>query len=178
MTVATEPLRINLGCRRTRLPGYKNLDIRPEQDVDFVADARDLSQFADGSVDELRASNIYEHVTIPESNAVLKEWARVLRPGGILWLSVPDFDFCVDIYLKSGRRMDEWLLFHMFGEQRHQYQFHYAVYNWPLMRGMLHDAGFSDARRVDDLPGELKDASSHRDNRFNMRIALNVKATK
>ena len=49
-------------------------------------DATNLS-FADGSIDRLIAAHILEH--IPEPHKVLCEWARVIKPGGILSLVLP-----------------------------------------------------------------------------------------
>jgi ubiquinone/menaquinone biosynthesis C-methylase UbiE len=49
-------------------------------------DAANLS-FADGSFDRLIATHLLEH--IPEPHKVLREWARVIKPGGILSLVLP-----------------------------------------------------------------------------------------
>lgn len=49
-------------------------------------DATKLS-FADGNFDRLIATHVLEH--IPEPHKVLREWARVIKPGGILSLVLP-----------------------------------------------------------------------------------------
>ena len=56
--------------------------------VDYVTDAHTLSQIASGSLDYVCASHVLEHLTDP-IKAIL-EWLRVLKPGGILWLRIPD----------------------------------------------------------------------------------------
>ena len=49
-------------------------------------DATKLS-FSDGNFDRVIATHVLEH--IPEPHKVLKEWARVIKPGGILSLALP-----------------------------------------------------------------------------------------
>lgn len=61
--------------------------------VDFLADARVLP-LADGTLDYLCSSHVLEH--LPDPIAALHEWHRVLRPGGWLYLVVPDKRFTFD----------------------------------------------------------------------------------
>ena len=61
--------------------------------VDFLADATALP-LADGTLDYLCSSHVLEH--LPDPLAALHEWHRVLRPGGWLYLVVPDQRFTFD----------------------------------------------------------------------------------
>jgi SAM-dependent methyltransferase len=61
--------------------------------VDFLADARALP-LADHTLDYLCSSHVLEHLADPI--AALHEWHRVLRPGGLLYLVVPDRRFTFD----------------------------------------------------------------------------------
>lgn len=63
---------------------YTMADIGPGLDVDVVADAHDLKPFVDGSFDVLIACSLLEHVERPW--LVLQAMARVLRPGGVLFI--------------------------------------------------------------------------------------------
>ncbi len=56
--------------------------------VDYIADAHSLPQIPSGSMDYVCASHVLEHLTNP-IRAIL-EWLRILKPGGILWLKIPD----------------------------------------------------------------------------------------
>jgi SAM-dependent methyltransferase len=67
---------------------YRELDSRDLAEVDVVDDGAILSTFADGSVDFVIANQFLEHTEDPL--AVLATFARVLRPGGILMVSVPN----------------------------------------------------------------------------------------
>ena len=53
----------------------------------MVADAQDLSNFADESVDRVVATCLLAHLSEPEE--ALQEWRRVLKPGGSVSIYVP-----------------------------------------------------------------------------------------
>lgn len=60
----------------------------------FVSEATDLSRIADATYDFVLSSHCLEHVANPL--AALQEWRRVMRPGGILVLILPDPRFTFD----------------------------------------------------------------------------------
>jgi SAM-dependent methyltransferase len=55
---------------------------------DIVAEADHLAPLGDGSQDFVIANHLLEH--LPDPIGALKEWYRVLRSGGILFLALPD----------------------------------------------------------------------------------------
>lgn len=59
-----------------------------DQPVQLGGDARDLHWFRDGVLDYLFSSHVLEDFV--DIDAVLREWLRVLRPGGRLVLFCPD----------------------------------------------------------------------------------------
>ena len=75
--------KLNLGAGNTPLDGYENLDRKTGQEV-YPLD------YPDGCAAEIRASHVLEHFSHREINAVLTEWMRVLQPGGMLKIAVPD----------------------------------------------------------------------------------------
>ncbi len=56
--------------------------------LQFLREADDLHDIADGSYDFLASSHCLEHVANPL--AALREWRRVVRPGGHLIILLPD----------------------------------------------------------------------------------------
>lgn len=56
-------------------------------DVDFLGSVEDMSAVADDSVDTLLCSEVLEHVAHPA--AAIAEFARIVKPGGTVLLTVP-----------------------------------------------------------------------------------------
>lgn len=65
-----------------------NLDVGSIPETDVIDDAATLATFADASVDFVVANHVLEHFEDPVGG--LKTFARVLRPGGVLFLTLPD----------------------------------------------------------------------------------------
>ena len=57
--------------------------------TDMCMDGTDLSMFTDGSFDGVFSSFLLQEIAPEKTGAVLKEWARVIRPGGHLVLYLP-----------------------------------------------------------------------------------------
>jgi predicted SAM-dependent methyltransferase len=58
--------------------------------VQFAGDCRNLYWFADGALDYVYSSHVLEDFPEHETMSILREWTRVLRPGGRLVLLLPD----------------------------------------------------------------------------------------
>jgi predicted SAM-dependent methyltransferase len=67
---------------------YPELAAQPLVAVDVVDDGETLATLADVSVDFVIANHFIEHTQSPL--ATLRNHLRVLRPGGVLYLAVPD----------------------------------------------------------------------------------------
>src|SRR5215211_7277268 len=63
---------------------------------DIVDDAVTLNTIEDCSHDFVIACHILEHLEDPIG--ALKTWFRVLKPGGVLFMSIPDRRFTFDFY--------------------------------------------------------------------------------
>ncbi len=67
---------------------YPELDGQPFAPVSIIGSAQDLSTVGDASVDFVIANHLLEHLEDPVAG--LKEFQRVLRPDGVLYLALPD----------------------------------------------------------------------------------------
>jgi len=89
---------LHLGCGDVIFPRpFENLDGRNLNGVDHVGSVYPLP-FDDNSFDLLYSSHVLEHFHRKETLNVLKEWVRVLKPDGIIRLSVPSLENIIKIY--------------------------------------------------------------------------------
>lgn len=82
--------RLEIGPGRRRIEGFETLNVVGWLNVDFVCDATRRLPFPDGTFELVYASHILEHVPWYQTVDVLREWVRILEPGGALELWVPD----------------------------------------------------------------------------------------
>jgi SAM-dependent methyltransferase len=85
-----ERIRLNLGSDIGQIAGFISVDFDPKVNPDVVADVRELPMFETDSVDEIYASHVLEHLKSDDTLVALKEWMRVLKPGGMLTVVCPD----------------------------------------------------------------------------------------
>jgi predicted SAM-dependent methyltransferase len=177
MTEVKEKLRLNLGARDRAIPGFKSMDCEQHPGVDIVGNVSDLSFIKDGEAVEIYASHILEHFPHVDTLNVLKEWARVLEPGGKLYVGVPDFKRAVDIYQDTGLR--DWIQNWLCGDQVYPTAFHYAIFDEGRLSDLLVKAGFSKVERVVYFPiGDKNDCSRNVSSVDLMPVSLNMIATK
>lgn len=171
------PMKINLGCHTRIRPGYINYDKDNYPGVDAIGTIEDLGRYADKTFSEIYASNILEHIPHVRTVKTLKEWFRVLSVGGVLKISVPDFDRAIEIYRTHG--LGPWVVNFLWGDQVYNGADHRVCFNEEYLTRVLKEAGFSDISRVDQLPGNQPDECSNLvsnvDNRF---VCLNMVAIK
>jgi predicted SAM-dependent methyltransferase len=86
-------MRLNIGAGQGRREGYLSVDIRPEAEPDILSAAWDLRSVADGSVSEIYARHMIEHLDPNDARRTLGRWAALLRPGGVLNVIAPDLEF-------------------------------------------------------------------------------------
>jgi len=176
--IVVDEIRLNLGARTRSIPGFLSVDIDEASGADVIADISDLSRYADCSVSEIYASHCLEHFPHVRTLSVLKEWVRVLKPGGILYVAVPDFARSIEIYLNIGR-MNEWLVDYLWGGQEYPTAYHMAGFDFDRLSKLLHEAGFSEASRVDNFPvGDEHDCSRNVSTGDLKSVSLNVVAVK
>lgn len=136
---------MHLGAGNVNHPSFINIDAIPASHIHYVRPIDDLSPFADNSVDLIYASHCLEHFSHLKVRDVLAEWYRVLKAGGVLRLSVPDFDLLLRIYEASGKDIDS-ILAVLMGGQDYKYNFHLTSFNKRSLAELLANAGFRETR--------------------------------
>jgi len=95
---------LNIGCGKQHLSGFVNMDI--EQPYDKKLDARKGLPYPDQTVDGVYSEHFFEHLTQAEGLGFLRETRRVLKPGGIVRVAMPDLDAFVHRYVSEDWRGD------------------------------------------------------------------------
>jgi ubiquinone/menaquinone biosynthesis C-methylase UbiE len=130
---------LHIGCGSNILPKpFENLDVREFPGVDHVSPAWPLP-FEDSSFDLVYSSHVLEHFLKADTQNVLNEWSRVLKPGGILRISVPGFESLIKIYEKT--KDLSYIVGPLVGGQTYEQNFHYNVFDTAVLTKYLENAG-------------------------------------
>jgi predicted SAM-dependent methyltransferase len=175
-------LNVHLGCGKIDHPEFINIDGFPFPHVHYAQTIDKLPQFKTGTVDLIYASHCLEHFGYRQTRLVLAEWFRVLKKGGTLRLSVPDFDKLVHLYTNYGKDPDV-ILEQLMGGQNNKYNFHYTAFSKVNLTNALLAVGFDAVREWEPNSGPLTtfpDFSIYKKEiqRTGHEISLNVEAVK
>jgi SAM-dependent methyltransferase len=125
-------MRLNLGCGAQVVDGWVNVDYAlgarlarlplagkvakklkvTRLDWDeriFIHDLTTRFPWPDGSVDAVYSSHTLEHLTKNEGSFFVGESHRVLKPGGLLRIVVPDLRPIVNDYVEGRLRADDFV---------------------------------------------------------------------
>ena len=109
-------IKLHLGCGGKYFPGFVNIDCEDwAYACDLVADVTDLGMFAGSSVDHIFNHALLEHVPSWKTMDALREWYRVLKPGGTIQIEVPDLRRIFEDWLVHCTRSEKEALDYIFG---------------------------------------------------------------
>ena len=103
---------LDLGCGPWKaFPHFLGIDNRAEWtdlpwNPDYIMDATDLSCFASSSWDAVFSSHLLQILGKPEQ--ALKEWWRVIKPGGYLCLYLPHKDLYPNVGQEGCHPLHKW----------------------------------------------------------------------
>lgn len=92
---------VNLGCGRRYHPSWINIDVVPAGDEVIAHDLRQGIPLEDNSCDVIYHSHVLEHLRRAEAFEFLRDCCRVLKPGGILRVAIPDLERICRAYLET-----------------------------------------------------------------------------
>lgn len=95
--------RLNWGCGGAGEPGWINSDRREGANIQLCGDIREGLRLPSDSLDYAVSIHALQEVPFPDLVPVLQELRRVLRPGGVLRLCLPDLDKGLEAYRRRER---------------------------------------------------------------------------
>lgn len=150
-------LRIQLGSGGQPKPGWVNVDLTA--DADLQLDLRERLPFRDDAAAIVYAEHVLEHLVYPgEVRHLLSEVHRILEPGGVVKLVVPDAGRALEAYglrerdFFAARRVRSYLTeepptpMHIINYIFRQDGQHRYAYDEETLAQVLQLAGFVNAR--------------------------------
>jgi predicted SAM-dependent methyltransferase len=95
------PVRLNWGCGRVTPPGWIHADQVAGPGVNLVGDIRHGLPVPDAHFDYIVSIHALPEIPCTDLEDVLWELRRVLKPGGILRLGLPDMDRAIAAYQRG-----------------------------------------------------------------------------
>ncbi len=167
-------MKLNVGSAQKRIEGFTNLDVLDwSGNTDILHDLNSFPYpFEEGAVEEIHCRDALEHIAYFNTERVLREFYRILQPGGLLAVRVPDCGKAMQ-YFVEGRVCDcvpqktpemgayvakpncprcggkavmnttRWLL-SFTGAQKHEYDIHRMIFTTEMMREILERVGFRE----------------------------------
>jgi ubiquinone/menaquinone biosynthesis C-methylase UbiE len=172
-------MKINVGAGRHVLDGWVNVDVvrspKASRDPDVFANALSIP-LPNGCADELMAIHLFEHLAFWEAPKALTEWHRLLKPGGLLVLEMPNGIKCAKNLVRFGetedvKSLDSLAMHGLYGDPRTEdpYMGHKWAW-WPkTLRPLLKKAGFTEIREAETQWHAI--GKKHRDFRMEARRA-------
>ena len=182
-------MKLHLGCWHRHIPGWVHVDLCDMPHIDYKTEIDDLHMIADGAAELAYASHVLEYFDRFQARDVLKEWRRVLKPGGALRLAVPNFESIIEIYKRTGEL--ERTLGLLYGRMEIQTEtgprmlYHKTVWDFAFLKSLLEECGFENVRRYDWQQTVHKDYDDHSQAYFphmdkdnGLLMSLNIEADK
>lgn len=157
---------LDIGPHKYPIKGFETLDARPGFDIQ--ADASEPLPIPDDTYGIVHASHVIEHIAWWKTAATLKEWVRILTPGGRLeiWTinaaMIAQYILAHENGLKAPipdgwlRRNKEqnpykWAAGRLFSYDRYEpYSWHRALFTPKYLVQCMEEAGLSCVRIVSD----------------------------
>jgi SAM-dependent methyltransferase len=156
--------KLHIGCGKNTLDGWINIDVFP---APLALNVLWGLPFATGSARYIFVSHLLEHLFFPRDvKPFLAELRRVLAPGGIVRIVVPDIEQCIEAYVNNDKnffgnrretwpwwpenptRLEDFLAYAGAGaEPAYLFESHKYGYDFETLSRVLVDAGFSTIER-------------------------------
>jgi predicted SAM-dependent methyltransferase len=145
-------VKLHFGCGQRILPGWVNIDGWSFPGIDLETDLRQPLPLSDESCRLIFTEHVFEHVDEEYRVPVLREFLRILRPGGTLRIVVPDCQKFVDAYTRGDISWFETVFGGSPGGAKglntvFTMHTHRVIDDWDSLSDVLGEVGFSDVER-------------------------------
>ena len=110
----------------------------------------------DATADFVYSSHFLEHMSRVDALHLLRESFRVLKPGGVVRVVVPDLEYAVSLYAQ-GRKEDMLTQYFFVEDDDSYYARHKYMYDYESLAAQLLAIGFKDIQRQSFQSGKTPD---------------------
>lgn len=156
--------KLHIGCGTCLKEDWLNVDINPIKGAEYM-DAGKRFPFESNTFTYIYSEHLIEHLNYDEGKNMISESFRVLKPNGTFRLSMPNFEFLIDLYTHpekaQNRHYLQWSAAHYAGWLIEDFGItkiptvliinnfmrkwgHQVVYDKNTMENMLAQVGFSN----------------------------------
>jgi predicted SAM-dependent methyltransferase len=173
-----QPALVQLGSGRRPKAGWINVDV-VGNDADVPLNLSRSLPFEDATIDAIFHEHLLEHLTVEAGFSLVEESYRVLRPGGIIRMAVPDAEAYVRGYATRDGTLERLRPNRPTAMLAAQEVFlghgHRTAYDFETLALLLAAAAFADVRRCEFQESELPDPP---DGEHRRAESIYVEATK
>lgn len=162
---------LEIGPGERRIQNFETVNIIKSKSTDYVSDTTKKLPFSDNTFNIVYASHVLEHTPWYLSEKTVKEWARVLKPGGKVEIWVPDSykiakafvegvernnkDFLKDGWFRFNeeKNINKWFSGRMFSYgdglgTRGHFNYHLSAYSEEYLKELLKNSGFIEVKKM------------------------------
>ena len=164
INATSKNLKLHIGCGKANLSGWINIDVDP---APLALNVLWGLPFPDHSASHVFVSHMLEHLFFPRDvRFFLAELRRVMAPGGVVRIVVPDIEQCIEAYTSNNRlffasrretwdwwpenatRLEDFLAYAGAGaEPAYLFEAHKYGYDFETLAKVLAEAGFERVRQ-------------------------------
>lgn len=167
---------LNLGCGARFHPHWVNVDVVPADGTVLAHDLQKPLPFPDETFDAVYHSHVLEHLRHDRALPFLKECHRVLKPGGVLRVAVPDLESLAGLYLETlrgalagdptSRARYQWVIIELLDQLTRQYSDGGEMFEYlcrepiPCLDFVVQRLGYEVTSKLDQIREMVKNGTT------------------
>jgi SAM-dependent methyltransferase len=188
---------INLGSGSNIVRRFINIDFFMARGIDYGADLRKPLKISDDTIDGIFCEHTIEHLTYATTDHLLRECHRIMKPGGVIRIVLPDLSLFSHAYCANNltwfKRWEELMFCESTDEERAKRRLtspieaisfitqeygHVSAWDFPTLKVYLERAGFRDILQTGFMLGRSPELLIDMDTEDRKFVSLYAEALK
>lgn len=135
-------MRLIIGAGDRQKSGWTHHDIQPLAGISICCDFWELPKHVEpASCSEIEMTHVLEHFPLKDAQKALELVGWLLKPGGELYIEVPNFQWHAEEILKDP--LNRQIVEYAYGGQLNPFDYHYNGFTPDILAQDLINAGFT-----------------------------------